>query len=123
MVRQPLGVVSHFRLTVTRFAETFAFYRDVIGLPTTHSANQGPYAEFQIGGDRYLALFERKAMADAAAFAPSPHRVSDDRFVLCIQVDDVDKAARSLQESGRQILVPPTDHAPWSISNRLSSRS
>jgi catechol 2,3-dioxygenase-like lactoylglutathione lyase family enzyme len=108
-------VASHFRLLVADFEGTFRFYREVVGLPTTYPPDAaGPYAEFQLGGDKYLGLFDRALMLDAVGRSDAK-RSSDDHAVLCISVEDVDEEARRLQGLGLELAVPPTDHVPWEM--------
>jgi predicted enzyme related to lactoylglutathione lyase len=109
-------IASHFRLLVADFEQTFRFYREVIGLPTTYPTDAaGPYAEFELGGDKYLGLFDRALMLDALGRPAESERSSDDHALLCISVDDVDAEARRLQELGVELATPPADHEPWGM--------
>lgn len=108
-------VASHFRLLVADFERTFRFYREVVGLPTTYPADAaGPYAEFELGGDKYLGLFDRALMLEAVGRA-GVERSPDDHALLCIAVDDVDGEARRLQGLGVELEAPPADHEPWGM--------
>jgi len=108
-------IASHFRLLVSNFPETFRFYREVIGLPTEYRPESaGPYAEFQLGGDRYLGLFDRTLMLDALGIHAS-ERSLDVHSFLCICVDDVDAEAERLEGLGVELAAPPTDHEPWGM--------
>jgi lactoylglutathione lyase len=107
---------SHFRLLVADFAETFRFYREVAGLPTTYAPDSsGPYAEFELGGDKYLGLFDRALMLEAVGRTADTKRSPDDHALLCISVEDVDAEARRLQGLGVELAAPPTDHEPWGM--------
>lgn len=108
-------IASHFRLLVADFEKTFRFYRDIVGLPTTHSESSGPYAEFELGGDKYLGLFDRALMLEAIGETPASPRSPDDHALLCISVEDVDDEARRLQGLGVELAAPPTDHEPWGM--------
>lgn len=109
-------VASHFRLLVGDFEETFRFYREVVGLPTTYPPDAaGPYAEFELGGDKYLALFDRALMLEALGQPGDSPRSADDHSLLCISVEDVDEEARRLQRLGVELVVPPADHEPWGM--------
>lgn len=108
--------VSHFRLLVQDFQATFRFYRDIVGLPTTYPADaSGPYAEFDLGGDKYLGLFDRGMMLDAVGRPTDSERSVDDHVLLCISVEDVDGEAVRLQALGIKLEVPPADHDPWEM--------
>ena len=107
---------SHFRLLVSNFEETFRFYRDVVGLPTTYPPDAaGPYAEFELGADKYLGLFDRALMLEAVGRPARSERTSDDHSLLCISVEDVDDEARRLQALGVELEAPPLDHEPWGM--------
>ncbi|HLX33281.1 MAG TPA: VOC family protein [Gaiellaceae bacterium] len=109
-------IASHFRLLVTDFGKTFRFYRDVVGLPTSYREDSsGPYAEFELGGDKYLGLFDRGLMLEAVGRAADSKRSSDDHALLCISVEDVDAEAERLQASGVELAAPPADHEPWGM--------
>jgi lactoylglutathione lyase len=114
-------IASHFRLLVADFAKTFRFYRDVVGLPTGYPPDAtGPYAEFELGGDKYLALFDRALMLEAVGVAPESKRSPDDHALLSISVDDVDAEARRLQALGIELAAPPADHEPWEMRTSTS---
>lgn len=109
-------IASHFRLLVGDFEATFRFYREVLGLPTTYPPHAaGPYAEFELGGDKYLGLFDRGLMLDAVGRAPDLDRTPDDHALLCLSVEDVDGEARRLQSLGVELEAPPADHEPWGM--------
>lgn len=109
-------VLSHFRLLVSDFEATFGFYREVVNLPTTYPRDaKGPYAEFELGGDKYLGLFDRTLMLDAVGRSSNTMRSEDDHAVLCISVEDVDREASRLQMLGVELEAPPLDHEPWEM--------
>ena len=109
-------IASHFRLLVGDFARTFRFYREVVGLSTTYPPDAaGPYAEFELGGEKYLGLFDRALMLEAVGRPADSERTSDDHALLCISVEDVDDEARRLQALGVELEVPPADHGPWGM--------
>ena len=109
-------IMSHFRLLVANFAHTFRFYREVVGLPTTYPPDAaGPYAEFALGGDRYLGLFDRAQQLEALGQPTDSTRASDDHAVLCIAVEDVDDEVRRLRGLGIELVAPPLDHEPWGM--------
>jgi predicted enzyme related to lactoylglutathione lyase len=109
-------ILSHFRLLADDFQETFRFYREVVGLPTQYSPDAaGPYAEFDLGGDKYLGLFDRALMVEAVGRPAEPVRSPNDHTLLCISVDDVDEEARRLEGLGVELAAPPVDHEPWGM--------
>jgi catechol 2,3-dioxygenase-like lactoylglutathione lyase family enzyme len=108
---------THVRLMVDGFNTCFRFYLEKIGLPTTYPPDaSGPYAEFALGGDKYLGLFERALMQDALdAPAAAAREGSSDRVALCFEVADVDVEAKRLASLGVEIAVAPRDHEPWGM--------
>ena len=109
-------IASHFRLLVGDFHATFRFYRDVVGLPTQYGAESaGPYAEFELGGDKYLGLFDRGLMLEAVGRPAELERTQDVHALLCISVPDVDAEARRLEALGVELVAPPADHEPWEM--------
>jgi len=109
-------IASHFRLLVADFERTFRFYREVVGLPTTYPLDAaGPYAEFELGGEKYLGLFDRGPMLEAVGRPADTRRTSDDHAMLCVSVEDVDDEARRLQSLGVELEEPPADHEPWGM--------
>jgi predicted enzyme related to lactoylglutathione lyase len=109
-------IASHFRLLVGDFERTFRFYREVVGLPTAYPPDAGgPYAEFELGGDKYLGLFDRTLMLEAVGRPADSERTSDDHALLCISVEDVDDEARRLQALGVELAESPANHEPWGM--------
>ena len=109
-------IASHFRLLVRDFPATFRFYREIVGLPTTYPPDaSGPYAEFELGGDKYLGLFDRGLMLEAVGQPAELERTPDDHAVLCISVPDVDAEALRLEALGVDLAAAPADHEPWGM--------
>ena len=108
---------THVRLMVDDFNTCFRFYLEKLGLATTYPAHSsGPYAEFALGSDTYLGLFERRLMQDALDVQDRhPLQRSDDRVALCFEVADVDVEAARLAAAGVEIAVAPRDHEPWGM--------
>lgn len=108
--------VTHFRLLVDNFTEVFEFYREKIGLQTTYKpGSPGPYAEFELGGDRYLGLFDRALQFDAIGRETSASADPDDRIIICIEVSDADAEEQRLREIGLTIVAPATNHPEWGL--------
>jgi len=109
-------IASHFRFLVADFTATFRFYREIVGLPTTYPPDaSGPYAEFELGGEKYLGLFDRAQMLEAVGRPIEAEREPDDHALLCISVEDVDEEARRLQGLGIELVAAPADHEPWGM--------
>jgi len=109
-------IASHFRFLVADFTATFRFYREIVGLPTTYPPDaSGPYAEFELGGEKYLGLFDRAQMLEAVGRPIEAELEPDDHALLCISVEDVDEEARRLQGLGIELVAAPADHEPWGM--------
>lgn len=94
----------------------FRFYRDVLGLETGFPDDGGPYAEFRLGGDRCLGLFDRRVMGAALKrMQPSEEIEGLPRFALIFQVDDVDVMTANLRSRGARLAAKPTDRAEWGL--------
>ncbi len=100
--------LTHVRLLVEDIDAMLAFYRDVLGLEVTLGAGDGVYYELR-GGDVILALYRRDLMGSMLG-APLPPRAQSDALALTFGVDDVDQAARALQERGAELLTEPMDY-------------
>src|SRR5262252_7247766 len=82
---------DNMRLLVTRFDETYAFYKDVLGLTPTWGKPGENYASFAFPGGGEIAIFRRSLMADAVGAAARPaSRQEQDTAVVILSVDDVD---------------------------------
>lgn len=106
---------THIRLLVNRFAESFRFYRDVMGFEPIWGSEEDVYADFDTGTIT-LALFERKLMAEAIGNSGNPHTAKMlDPICLVLQVEDVESEWKRLLARGAQPAAPPADHLDWGI--------
>ena len=66
--------LQHPRLLVSKFAECFLFYRDVMGFKVTWGSEDDSYASFtdREGEEATLALFKSQAMAEVVGTAELP---------------------------------------------------
>jgi catechol 2,3-dioxygenase-like lactoylglutathione lyase family enzyme len=107
--------LDNVTVLVTRFEDTFAFYRDVLGLAVTWGEATGNFASFAAGGSS-VAIFRRELMADAiGAAALSTELRGPDQVSLVFAVDDVDAEAARLAARGVPVVSPPTDRTAWGI--------
>lgn len=110
--------VDHTRLLVRNFAETFRFYRDIMGLTVTWGDEYDSYAAFTDRADKEvtLALFRRSAMAEVVGTADLPvDTLGQDRTMIIIAVEDIDTACDCLTAQGTQLLRAPRDFPDWGI--------
>lgn len=108
--------LNQVRLLVTDFEACFRFYRDVLHLPVGFGNEGDVYADFKLGGDLTLALFERQEMAQVVGTADLPATVdSQDRVSLTFAVDDLEATVAHLQAHGVELVAEPTDRPAWGM--------
>ena len=108
--------LDNIRLLVTRFEETFAFYRDVLGLALAWGDSKGNFASLTAPGGSGVSLFRRDLMAQAVGTSGLPAAsAAQDRVALVFAVDGLDREAQRLAAKGVALLAPPRDMADWGI--------
>jgi lactoylglutathione lyase len=114
---EPVGVkLDNVRLLVTRFDESLAFYRDVLGLKLTWGKEGDNYASFAFANGGQIALFRRSLMADAVGTATrAATRTEQDTAALVFSVENVDEAVRRLEAAGVRFVSAPADKPAWGI--------
>jgi lactoylglutathione lyase len=95
--------LTHVRLLVDDFAESFRFYRDVLGLEASFGDERGPYSSFATE-PASLSIFTREGQQETADLRPA-----GDAAVVPLEVDDVDETAQRLG------LDEPTSRPDWGI--------
>ena len=95
--------LTHVRLLVDDFGESYRFYRDVLGLETTYGGEDGPYASFGTE-PATLSIFAREGQSETVHLRPA-----GDGSVVPLEVDDVDAAAQRLG------LGEPVSRTDWGI--------
>lgn len=107
--------MSHTRLLVSNYKKCFIFYRDVMGFPVKWGDEDGPYADFDVGGHT-LALFIKIPMAKAiGAETPKQKEEQQDDVCLIFAVDDVDQVYRSFEQKGVKPINAPHNRKDWGI--------
>jgi catechol 2,3-dioxygenase-like lactoylglutathione lyase family enzyme len=101
--------LSHVRWLVADLEPCRVFYRDRLGLRQVVNV-PGVYAEFETTGAR-IALYRADLMAAVVGGPASTQRADD--VVLCLAVDDVDRAAAQLARAGATLVKAPHDQAAW----------
>lgn len=109
--------LSGIRLLVENFDEAFKFYSDILGLKVIWGELGGAYASFDIGaGKDALSIFPSDFMAKTIGNSdleyPSDLR---EKFVIVIEVEDVDATYADLQLKGVKFLNMPTDMNAWGL--------
>ena len=106
----PTGLrLTHVRVLTADFSASYAFYRDVLGLPTQWPDN-GSYAELDAGGDTKLALFPRDEMAGDV-----PLGDPGEGPILVLDAGDVDAAFERLGTLGAAVVDEPHDRPEWGL--------
>ena len=109
--------LAHTRLLVQKFAESYRFYRDFMGLKPAWGDEADTYASFKGPDGRIiLALFDRQEMAEVIDRGSweSDAQIQD-RSMLIFQVDDIDGEVRHLTQRGVQFLKMPVDFPDWGM--------
>jgi len=113
---------THTRLLVSaeKFAESYRFYRDIVGLTPRFDGEKSVYAEFEAGdpmtsGAHALALFREDLMSQALGNAVAQPARPVDRLVICLGVENVDQTAAELAGKGVQLVTQPHDQPAWMI--------
>jgi catechol 2,3-dioxygenase-like lactoylglutathione lyase family enzyme len=108
--------LEQVRLLVTKFDETFLFYRDVVGLKATWGDVGQNYAALVFPDGAQIGLFKRAMMADAVGAAGMPAtRREQDTAALVIAVDDIDATYQRLQARGVRFVAAPQSREAWGI--------
>ena len=110
--------LSHPRLLVTKFSETFHFYRDIMGFLVNWGDDTSGYASFNDGKSKLpmLAIFNRTAMSTVMGTTDLPLETSaQDRVLLIVEVEDVDKTYLDFTKKGVVFTLPPQDMPGWGI--------
>ncbi len=104
--------VTHVRLLVRDYRACLRFWRDVVHLRLTFGDESGTYASFDTGTAK-LSIFAAAEMARVVPVGPTT-LASGDPFVVQLDVENVDRAARDLEARGVSV-TEPTDQPAWGI--------
>ncbi|MGO4613732.1 VOC family protein [Nocardia sp. 2YAB30] len=116
----------HPRLLVTRFAECFEFYAavlpELVDATLVKGTAAGPYANWDVGDEAVLVLFDRAAMAEITGAAGDPVRAApaQDTVMIVCRVRDVDAGAEVCVRHGAFVIAPPADRPEWGPSLRTA---
>lgn len=109
----------HPRLLVTRFAECFEFYAavlpELVGATLIKGTAAGPYANWDVGDEAVLVLFDRAAMAEVTG-AAGLHVLAapaQDTVMFVCRVQDVDAGTEVCVRHGASVITPPADRPEW----------
>lgn len=94
------GTICWTELTTKDVETAKKFYSELLGWTMNRSAVAGvDYTEFQAGGRPIGGMFQM-----TAEFGDAPSH-----WMSYVAVEDVDAAARRVEELGGKVCVPPTD--------------
>ncbi|WP_017653834.1 VOC family protein [Fortiea contorta] len=106
--------LSHIRLLVSNYKDSFLFYRDVLELDVDWGDENTGYAEFLTGNIK-LALFPKDLMISVLGNEQLSVFPAQDRKTLVFAVDDVDEVYQRLKDHYTTIVTPPIDRSEWGI--------
>lgn len=119
--------VLYPRLLTTEFAATFRFFDAVIppltgGGQLVKGSADGPYANWDLGDEALLALYDRAALAATIGTAglPSTASPSQDAGMLVFRVDDVATAFDLCRTHGAAPVTEPSDRPDWGPTLRTA---
>lgn len=107
--------LDNVTVLVTRFEETFTFYRDVLGLTVAWGEPGGNFASFAGTGGSQVAIFRRHLMAEAIGSGDLAAARGPDQVALVFAVADVDAETARITGQGAPLVSPPTDRPAWGI--------
>ncbi|WP_431044583.1 VOC family protein [Streptomyces sp. P1-3] len=119
------------RLLVEDFDTAARFWtaalRDLLGVEPVKVILAAGYANWDLNGEAVLALFSRKAVAEAVGTGGLPSAASaasaasaQDAAMLVLRVDDVAAAARCLSGHGASVLADAQDRPDWGPNLRTA---
>ncbi|GAB2707515.1 glyoxalase/bleomycin resistance/extradiol dioxygenase family protein [Kitasatospora kifunensis] len=107
------------RLLVARFAECFRFYDavlpELLGAVRQKGDEGGPYANWDVGGQAALVLFDRAALAATVGTGELPPVAppAQDSAMLVSRVADVDVALAFCLAHGGTLVAAAVDRPEW----------
>jgi catechol 2,3-dioxygenase-like lactoylglutathione lyase family enzyme len=108
--------LDNTRLFVTKFDETYAFYKDVLGLTPAWGTPGGNYASFVFANGGQIALFRKALILDVVGTAGRPStRTEQDTIGLVLEVENVDAACGALRAKGVTFVGEPKNQDAWGI--------
>ncbi|UTR14013.1 VOC family protein [Salipaludibacillus sp. LMS25] len=109
--------LDNVRLLVTKFADCYRFYKDILGFKVTWGDSSSGYVSFEAGKDKAFAIFDRKAMAEAVGTTVLPTTVQgQDRFALIFKVEEkLDQMVVRLKSQNVDIVNGVQDRPDWGI--------
>ena len=104
--------LTHISLLSANVQKAVQFYQDVFGFEIVN--NYGNYAEFKVGDDLKLTLFEREEMAKVLS-STRAEIVNGQRAILEFHVDKLDDFFDTLRGKYVPLVKEPEDKPDWGI--------
>jgi len=105
--------LSYVRVLVDRFPECFRFYKDTLGLELVWGDEKNVYAEFSGSGDARVAIFRRELAESALGLKHESGAAR--RFMIVLEVEDVDAAVEEIEGRGEVAIGAPVDRTEWGV--------
>ena len=102
----------NFRLLVSDFPASLAFWRDIMMLPITFGDETMGYAYFDTG-NAGIELLSRVAFAASLGELVPSIITKGNPAVIVFRVDDVDATYDDLVKRGAEAVVEPVDRPAW----------
>ncbi|MCR6105888.1 VOC family protein [Salipaludibacillus agaradhaerens] len=109
--------LDNVRLLVTKFADCYRFYKDILGFKVTWGDSSSGYVSFEAGEGKEFAIFDRQAMAEAVGTTVLPAvNQAQDRFALIFKVEEkLEQIVIRLQLQNVDIVSGVQDRPDWGI--------
>lgn len=104
--------LTTIRVLATRFEETVAFYRDVMGIPIR--ADAGVYVAFDAEGFE-LGIYGRDMMAGIVGSMAKAPTATNDGLLINLEVEDLEKTMTALNARGAAFETQPHDQPDWGM--------
>lgn len=113
------------RLLVEDFDTAGRFWtaalRDLLGIEPANVVPAAGYASWDLAGETVLALFSRKALAQAVGTDGLPSAApAQDSAMLVLRVGDVADVANCLSRHGASVLAGAQDRPDWGPNLRTA---
>ncbi len=107
--------LTHLRLLVSNYKDSFLFYRDLLKFDVDWGDEDSGYAEFNTGYLK-LGLFKKELMAEVVPRIEQPsYIVNRDKAVLIFAVDNVDEVYELVKDQNAIVVTEPQDRPDWGI--------
>jgi lactoylglutathione lyase len=107
--------LTHLRLLVSNYKDSFLFYRDLLKFDVDWGDEDSGYAELNTGYLK-LGLFKKELMAEVVPRIEQPsYVVNRDKIVLIFAVDNVDEVYDQVKDQNAIVVTQPQDRPDWGI--------